>query len=103
MKMHLYVFSIYSFLEILAAFLYLGYSIHCAEEIKEVGDHHVELHDLIVEYIYVGVSAFISCLMFLTVLFLLHLVVTYARYEPEQCVEDDVLGKKVPIFVYIQN
>ena len=103
MKLHLIVFSVYSLFEILAALLFFGYSWHCKDEIEEEGEHHIEEHDIVIEDAFLGCSAMVSLLIFLTVLFLLHLIITYAKYETDKSVQDDLLDREVPIFVHIQN
>ena len=92
MKLHLCVFSAYSLFEILTALLFFGYSWHCKGEIEEEGEHHIELHDIVIEDAFLACSAMVSVLIFLTVVFLLHLIVTYTKYDPDQCVQDDLLG-----------
>ena len=36
-----------------------------------------------------------------TALFLLWLIIRYANFEPEKQVKDDLLGRNVPLMVYI--
>ena len=77
----------------------MGYSWHC----KGGDDPGDEPHDAVIASIFVACKAVTSCIMFITVLFLLHLVFTYAKYDSEKCMKDDLLDKQVPVFVYIQN
>ena len=103
MKLHLIVFSVYSLFEVLAALIFWGYSWHCKGEIEEEGEHHIEEHDIVIEDVFLGCSAIVSLLIFLTVLFLLQLIITYAKYDSDKAVQDDLLDREVPIFVHIQN
>ena len=101
MKLHLIVFSVYSLFDFLAALIFWGYSWHCKGETEEEREHHIEEHDIVIEDAFLVCSAIVSLLIFLTVVFLLHLIITYAKYDSDKAVHDDLLDQDVPLFVHI--